>query len=167
MAPTTRSSANAEGSGDSAIRLESLQSQMAALMARIDGLEAEQETRERQLAERDLEIRRLRDQRENQSTDQSQPDGSPAPPSTSSAPPPASLGTASIASGTKPMTFKGDKYDGTPKNLSRFLNRLENDFAIYSANFPSDAVRVAYAMSSLGERPTNGSSSSSTTIPKE
>ena len=117
---------------------------MAALVGRLDSLLGENEHRGRQLAERDEEVTRFRASVRESET--------PAPALSASAQPSAdsaSVGSATRAS--KAVVFKGDNYDGSARNLARFLNRLENDFTLYPQQFPSDAVKVAYAMSDLGE----------------
>ncbi|KAI5279265.1 Retrotransposon-derived protein peg10, partial [Ascosphaera aggregata] len=53
----------------------------------------------------------------------------------------------------RPLEYKHTKFDGQAKNLSRFVNRLENDFCLFAANFPTEQTKVAYAMSGLGEQP--------------
>ncbi|KAI5307928.1 hypothetical protein KEM55_007032, partial [Ascosphaera atra] len=53
----------------------------------------------------------------------------------------------------KPVVSKGAKFDGQAKSLRRFLNRLENEFELYGSNFPTDAIKVAYATSGLHDKP--------------
>ncbi|KAI5278255.1 hypothetical protein KEM54_004730, partial [Ascosphaera aggregata] len=53
----------------------------------------------------------------------------------------------------KPLEYKHTKFDGQAKNISRFVDRLENDFCLFAANFPTEQTKVAYAMSGLGEQP--------------
>ncbi|KAJ8103664.1 hypothetical protein POJ06DRAFT_284591 [Lipomyces tetrasporus] len=51
---------------------------------------------------------------------------------------------------TKPREFKGTEFGG-----QSFLNRLELAFRLYSDGFPDDEFKVAYAITGLGERPSD------------
>ena len=126
MAPTTRrASASGREENPTAVEIRYLQQQMAALVGRLDSLQGENEHRGRQLAERDEEVTRLRTSVRESET--------PAPALSASAQLLADSSSAGSATGaSRPVVFKGDKYDGSPKNLSRFLNRIENDFALLS-----------------------------------
>lgn len=62
-------------------------------------------------------------------------------------------GGSNVVPTPKPVVFKGTKFDGQAKNLRRFLNRLENEFELYGSNFPTDAIKVAYAISGLDDKP--------------
>ncbi|KAI5278963.1 hypothetical protein KEM54_004400, partial [Ascosphaera aggregata] len=53
----------------------------------------------------------------------------------------------------RPLEYKHTKFDGQAKNLSRFVNQLENDFCRFASTFPTEETKVAYAMSGLGEQP--------------
>ncbi|KAI5302351.1 Phosphoglucomutase-3 [Ascosphaera pollenicola] len=61
--------------------------------------------------------------------------------------------SATTVSHVKPLEYKHTKFNGQAKNLRRFINRLENDFALFAANFPTEETKVAYAMSGLDEQP--------------
>ena len=102
--------------------------------------------------QRDEGINRLRRQSETRGQSEAR-QRSETPAGSDASVAPTTVGSASSFGVSKPMAFKGDKYDGTAGNLGRFLNRLENDFVLYPQYFPTDLVKVAYAMSGLSEAP--------------
>ncbi|KAI5279041.1 hypothetical protein KEM54_004385, partial [Ascosphaera aggregata] len=63
------------------------------------------------------------------------------------------ISSTSAPIAARPLDYKHTKFNGQAKNLSRFVNRLENDFCLFASNFPNEQTKVAYAMSGLGEQP--------------
>lgn len=63
------------------------------------------------------------------------------------------IADASYQAPAKPIAFTGDKFNGKPDDLLRFLRHLERDFLLYGGSFPTDAHRVAYATSGFTAGP--------------
>jgi hypothetical protein len=49
--------------------------------------------------------------------------------------------------------FKGEAFDGKAEHLEQFKNAVRMDIRLYPSSFPSEAVKVAYAISGLGTKP--------------
>ena len=123
MAPTTRSAAESDWNEGQTAEMHALQQQMATLMHQVGQLKAGNH-------QRDEEIDRLR--RQSATRGQSEAGQRAETPARSDASvAPATVGSSSASGISKPMAFKGDKYDGTAGTLGRFLNRLENDFVLF------------------------------------
>ena len=113
---------------------------MDEMMRKMEAMEATSVRQQADLQEKDNQIRGLLNQAES-----TVPSVIPAPSTVAS--------TGSGLADLKPLTFKGDKFDGSARNLTRFLNKLGNDFVLYPHQFTSERIKVAYGMSAAGEIP--------------